>query len=105
MPTKTTITKKKTEKPDDLDRYVAERMKRDPEVADAYDEERREWELGQVLAKARERAGLTQEALARKIGTTRSAVCRYERQPTNLTLSTLEKVARAMGRKLVVKLA
>ena len=47
----------------------------------------------------------TQEALARKIGTTRSAVCRYERQPTNLTLSTLEKVARAMGRKLVVKLA
>jgi hypothetical protein len=29
----------------------------------------------------------------------------YERQPTNLTLSTLEKVARAMGRKLVVKLA
>jgi len=44
-------------------------------------------------AKARERAGLTQEALARKIGATRSAVCRYERQPTNLTLSTWEKVA------------
>lgn len=95
----------KTEKLDDLDRYVADRMKRDPKFADAYEEERREWELGQVLAKARERAGLTQEALARKIGTTRSAVCRYERQPTNLTLSTLEKVARAMGRKLVVKLA
>jgi ribosome-binding protein aMBF1 (putative translation factor) len=95
----------KTEKLDELDRYVAERMKKDPEFAGAYEEERREWELGQVLAKARERAGLTQEALARKIGTTRSAVCRYERQPTNLTLLTLEKVARAMGRKLVVKLA
>lgn len=95
----------KTEKVDDLDRYVAGRMKRDSEFAEAYEEERREWELGQVLAEARERAGLTQEALARKIGTTRSAVCRYERRPTNLTLSTLEKVARAMGRKLVVKLA
>jgi len=44
-------------------------------------------------AKVRERAGLTQEALARKIGATRSAVCRSERHPTNLTLSTLEKVA------------
>jgi len=54
--------------------------------------------------KARERAGLTQKALAKKIGTTRSAVCRYERHPTNFTLSTLEKVARAVGRKLVVKL-
>jgi len=95
----------KTKKLDDLDRYVADRMKVDPDFAAACDEERREWELGQVLAKARERAGLTQEALAKKIGTTRSAVCRYERQPTNLTLSTLEKVARALDRKLVVKLA
>jgi len=95
----------KTEKLDDLDRYVADRMKRDSEFAAAYEDERIEWELGRVLARARERAGLTQEALAKKIGTTRSAVCRYERQPTNLTLSTLEKVAKAMGRKLVVKLA
>jgi len=46
----------------------------------------------------------TQKALAKKIGTTRSAVCRYGRQPENFTLSTLEEVARAMGRQLVVKL-
>jgi len=95
----------KTEKLDDLDRYVADRMKADPDFAAAYEEERREWELGQILANARERAGLTQEALAKKIGTTRSTVCRYERQPTNLTLSTLKKAARALDRKLVVKLA
>jgi len=84
---------------------VADRTKADPDFAAAYEQEWREWELGQILAKARERAGLTQEALVKKIETTRSAICRYERQPTNLTLSTLEKVARAMGRKLVVKLA
>ena len=91
--------------PDDLDRYAATRIKNDPEFAAAYEEERLEWELGELLTKARERAGLTQEALAKKIGTTRSAVCRYERQPTNLTLSTLKKVALATGRKLIVKLA
>ncbi|NDG71950.1 MAG: hypothetical protein EBY32_11745, partial [Proteobacteria bacterium] len=33
--------------------------------------------------------------MARKTGSTRSAICRYERHPANLTLSTLEKVARA----------
>jgi len=63
------------------------------------------FDVGRIRELKFERAGLTQEALAKKIGTTRSAVCRYERQPTNLTLSTLEKLARAMGRKLVVKLA
>jgi len=56
-------------------------------------------------AKARERAGLAEEALAKKIKKTRGAVGRYERQPANLTLSTLEKVAREMRRRLLVKLA
>jgi len=63
------------------------------------------FDVGRIRELKFERAGLTQEALAKKIRTTRSAVCRYERQPANLTLSTLEKLARAMGRKLVVKLA
>jgi len=48
---------------------------------------------------------LQREALAWKIGSTPSAICRYERHPANLTLSTWEKVARATGRRLVVKFA
>ena len=90
---------------DDLDRYIQKRKAKDSEFAAAYESERSEWEVGQLLARARESAGLTQEALARKIGSTRSAVCRYERQPSNLTLATLEKMARATGRRLVVKFA
>jgi len=61
--------------------------------------------LGQSSNRKADGSPASQEGLAKNIGTTRSAVCRYERQPTNLTLSTLEKVVRAMGRKLVVKLA
>lgn len=95
----------KTKKPDDLDRYIARRKAKDAEFAAAYDSEQAEWEIGQLLSKSRESAGLTQEALAQKIGSTRSAICRYERYPANLTLSTLEKVARATGRRLVVKFA
>jgi ribosome-binding protein aMBF1 (putative translation factor) len=95
----------RTKKTDDLDRYLAKRKESDAEFAAAYDREKAEWEIGQLIAKTGESAGLTQEALARKIGSTRSAICRYERHPANLTLSTLEKVARATGRRLVVKFA
>ena len=95
----------KTKKTDDLDRYIAKRKQTEAEFAAAYDSEKAEWEIGRLLAKTREGAGLTQEALANKIGSTRSAICRYERHPANLTLSTLEKVARATGRRLVVKFA
>jgi HTH-type transcriptional regulator / antitoxin HipB len=95
----------KTQSTDDLDRYIQKRTAKDPEFAAAYESERAEWEIGQLLASARENAGLTQEALARKIGSTRSAICRYECHPSNLTLSTLEKMARATGRRLVIKFA
>jgi len=80
-------------------------MKRSPEFREAWEEEEHAWALGQSLAKAREKAGLSQEALAGRIGTTRSAVCRYERHPTNLRLETLTKIASALGKRLVVRLA
>ncbi len=95
----------KTKKAGDLDRYIAKRKRADAGFAAAYDSQKADWEIGQLLAKTREGAGLTQEALAKKIGSTRSAICRHERHPANLTLSTLEKVARATGRRLVVKFA
>ena len=95
----------KTKKTDDLDRYIAKRKETDAGFTAAYDSEKAEWEIGRLLAKTREGAGMTQEALAKKIVSTRSAICRYERHPANLTLSTLEKVARATGRRLVVKFA
>lgn len=93
-----------SEKKCDLDRYIETRKKSSPEFQRAWDEEERAWELGQSLAKAREKAGLSQEALAGRIGTTRSAVCRYERHPTNLRIGTLNKIASALGKRLVVRL-
>ena len=41
----------KTKKPDDLDRYIAQRNEKDAEFAAAYDSEHAEWELGQLLAR------------------------------------------------------
>ena len=50
----------KTKKPDDLDRYISQRKAKDAEFAAAYDSEQAEREIGQLLSKTRESAGLTQ---------------------------------------------
>jgi transcriptional regulator with XRE-family HTH domain len=50
------------------------------------------------MAQARKRAGLTQAQVARRMGTTASAVCRMESEsPGNLTLETLDRYAGAVG--------
>lgn len=56
------------------------------------------------IAKARERARLTQSQLARAIGTTQSVISRIERADQNLTLATLSKIASALKSDLVVQL-
>lgn len=55
------------------------------------------------IAKARERARLTQNQLAKAIGTTQSVISRIERADQNLTLETLSKIASALHRNLVIQ--
>lgn len=49
-------------------------------------------------------AGLTQAEVAEKMGTTQSVVARIESGRNPPTLKTLEKYARAVGRRVTVKL-
>lgn len=56
------------------------------------------------IAKARDRAHLTQSQLAKAIGTTQSVISRIERADQNLTLATLSKIADALNRNLVIQL-
>jgi len=53
----------------DLQKYIAERKKRDPEFARNYDVGFEAFKLGVMLKQARKEAGLTQEELAIKIHT------------------------------------
>jgi len=57
-----------------------------------------------MLKEAREKSGLTQEELARKIKTTKSAISRIENHSEDIKLSTLIKVANSLGRQLSVKI-
>lgn len=63
--------------------------------------------LGELL-KARKQAGLTQEEVAARMGTTKSAVSRLEGSLRNESHSpsfaTLRKYARACGKRLVIKM-
>ncbi len=73
--------------------------------AEAYDALEVEYQVIGQLLKARNRAGLTQDAVAERMGTTKSAVSRLEGSGKHApSLATLRKYARAVGCELQVKL-
>jgi transcriptional regulator with XRE-family HTH domain len=59
---------------------------------------------GQVIKQAREAAGLSQAALADRMGTTQSAVARLESQRSNPRIDTLDRAIAATGQRLHVSL-
>ena len=58
-----------------------------------------------MLRQAREEAGLTQEELARQLKTKKTAISRIENHAEDIKLSTLERVAGALGKRLHVRIA
>ncbi len=89
----------------DLRLYIENRKKRDPEFAQDFDKGFQEFKLGVLLRQAREEAGLTQEELARRIHTKKTAISRIENHAEDMKLSTLEKFASALGKQLTISVA
>ena len=70
----------------------------DPELAVMVEEERKKLQLGMTLLELREKAGLTQTQLARRIKSSQPAVARMESGDyERLSLTTLLKVSSALG--------
>lgn len=80
------------------------RLLANPEVAIAYSEADAEFAVIEAMIRARAEAGLTQEALAERMGTTQSAVARLEGGGVSPTVETLRKYAKAVGKRLRVEL-
>lgn len=76
----------------------------DPQAAAGYERARRSYEFAEQVRALRVRAGISQSELARRIGTTQSAVARLEGGGVFPTIATLERVAEALGAELVVRL-
>ncbi len=75
------------------------------EFRKAYQDLEEEYRLTREMLAARSRFGLTQEAVAELMGTTKSAVSRLEAAGKHApSLTTLKKYARAVGCHLEIKL-
>ncbi len=89
----------------DLKKYINGRRKRDKAFAKGFDEGYEHFKIGIILRQAREEAGLTQEELARRLKTKKTAISRIENHAEDIKLSTLERVAGALGKRLQVRIA
>jgi len=89
----------------ELKKYIAERKKSDKNFAKGYEEGYEQFKVGVLLREARQSAGLTQEELARRLKTKKTAISRIENHAEDIKLSTLERVAGALGKRLHVSIA
>ncbi|OGR88147.1 MAG: hypothetical protein A3J74_06805 [Elusimicrobia bacterium RIFCSPHIGHO2_02_FULL_57_9] len=83
---------------------VFAKSEKDPGWKAAYAKADFEVRMAVDIAKARQRARLTQKQLAKAIGTTQSVISRIERAEQNLTLATLNKIAAALHSELLIQL-
>ena len=63
-----------------------------------------EFKIGLMLREARKQAGVTQEKLARITKTEKSAISRLENHVEDVRLSTVSRVARALGKAVRIEL-
>lgn len=88
----------------DLQEYVTKRTVHDPEFAEGFETGYSDFRIGVILRQARQAAGLTQEQVARQLGTHKSAISRIENHAEDVRLSTLRAYAQAVGATLQIQL-
>jgi len=88
----------------DFKKYIDKRKKLDPQFWKDYDGRFETFKLGILLKQARKEAGMTQEQIAVELETTKSVISRMENHATDIRLSTLERFAKALGRRIQVSL-
>lgn len=81
---------------------LSAKWREDPAFMREYEALEEEFALSTALLKARADAGLTQEALAQRMGTTQSVVARLEGGRSKPSTTTLAKFAEATGTRLKV---
>lgn len=89
---------------DDLDRYINQRRKNDPEFAEGFDFGYTKFKLGYLLAKTREESGISQEELAQRLNLSQLIINQIENDLQDINMSILEKYAQILGKELIVQL-
>lgn len=76
---------------------------KEPKYRKAFEALEEEFVLASAVIDARNRAGLTQQELARGMGTTQPVVARLESGRTRPSMRTLERVAKATGSRVLIR--
>mgnify|MGYP001098662776 CR=1 FL=1 len=88
----------------DLQKYIEKRKLVDPEYALNYDSDYESFKIGVLLKQARLDQGITQDELADKLNTKKPAISRIENHAEDIRLSTLEKYAKALNRRIIIQI-
>jgi len=83
---------------------LKQRLMKDPAFRVEYEKADAEFALVEALVLARTKANLTQAQLAKRIGTTQSAIARLEGGRVSPSIATLRRYAKATGAKLQIEL-
>lgn len=86
----------------DLAKYIEKRKKRDNKFAVNFDEGYQDFKLRAILKTLREKAGLTQDELAKRMHTHKSAISRIENRSEDVRISTLIKFASVLGKHVYI---
>ncbi len=90
---------------DDLEKYIGKRKKQSKQFEQDFENGYNDFKIGVMLKMAREEAGLTQEDVAKRLNTKKTAISRIENHAEDIKLSTIDKFTRAIGKKLKIKIA
>lgn len=88
----------------DLKKYIQKRKKDDVNFAKNFESSYEEFKIGEMLKQARVEVGLTQEEIAQRLHTKKSAISRIENHAQDIKLSTLQNFAHILGKELKVEL-
>lgn len=86
----------------DFEVWEKEALK-DPEFKAEYDRLQPEFAVINAIIEARKKKGITQDVLARKIGTKQSVISRLESGRANPSVAFLKKLAHALNSHLEIK--
>jgi transcriptional regulator with XRE-family HTH domain len=82
------------------DRYIGD----DPERIESFEEELLNAEIARKIYDLRTKAGLSQRELAKKVGTSASAICRLEDADYDgHSLSMLKRIAEALDKRVEIR--
>lgn len=88
----------------DVEKYITKRKRRDAQFAEGFEVGYSNFKVGVMLKQARENAGMTQDDIARRLRTRRSSVSKIENHAEEMSLSTIQKYAKALGKNLRIEI-